>query len=122
MRQIPGDCPGKTYTVLKVTVNPGVAKAKTGGPLTIKDRKLAVCQDRQSCDSAAGADVTVIVPVDANFVTVRASGTGPHLSRTGVHRLQDRPHICPGHGRACRRMDRATDWYGLRVWGCCSGM
>ena len=107
MRQIPGDCPGKTYTVLKVTVNPGVAKAKTGGPLTIKDRKLAVCQDRQSCDSAAGADVTVIVPVDANFVTVRASRTGPHLPRTGVHRLQDRPHICPGHDTG-----RAGGWIG----------
>jgi len=66
---VPGTCPGTTYTVLKVTINPATAKAKTDGPLMIKDRKLGICQDSQSCDSAAGADVVVLAPVDANFLT-----------------------------------------------------
>jgi hypothetical protein len=111
MRQIPGDCPGKTYTVLKVTVNPGLAKAKTGGPLAIKDRKLAVCQD--SCESAAGADVTVIVPVDADFVTVSvptvtpAPGPIPHLPRT----WQGVPMDGSGHMHS----------YGLMVYALFSG-
>jgi hypothetical protein len=111
MRQIPGDCPGKTYTVLKVTVNPGLAKAKTGGPLTIKDRKLAVCQDHQSCESA-GADVEVIVPVDADFVTVSAPtpapGPVPHLPRT----WQGVPMDGSGHIHS----------YGLMVYALFSGM
>ncbi len=72
MRQVPGTCPGTTYTVLKVTINPATAKAKTDGPLMIKDRKLGICQDSQSCDSAAGADVVVLAPVDAMFLTVCA--------------------------------------------------